>query len=189
MCSIEVSQIIADDIIEPIFKVSIDEHHVTDRHLKLLKSIEATFSGSTVSTPYDICEIIPDVSNFTITLLTKGDFASQHKSVWLVVNQVGSKDSEMLELAKRQHVLPWVGAALELSSSQLECVGRIFCVLPLPVEDRAPFCVHVNGTFAISKNRRSLNWEAQEKQGDEEGLWNKLLVSKHLPSCYVSLIS
>ena len=41
----------------------------------------------------------------------------------------------------------------------------------------------------MSSNRRSLKWEAQERKDDEESSWNKLLVKKCLPSCYVELVS
>ena len=80
-----------------------------------------------------------------------------------------------------------MGTALEVSNTS--CYGgRIFCVLPLPIEDRAPFNVHINGTFAVGSNRRSLKWEAQERKDDKESVWNNLLVKKCLPSCYVHLV-
>ena len=92
-----------------------------------------------------------------------------------------------MQLAEKQHILPWVGTAVNLKDPISN--GRIYCVLPLPVEDQAPFHVHVNGTFAISSKRRSLKWEGQEKKRNEEGTWNKLLVEKCLPPCYFKLIS
>ena len=116
------------------------------------------------------------------------DDSSHSKHEWIVVNQVGSEDTEVMQLAEKHHVLPWVGTALEVNSTSC-CGGRIFCILPLPIEDRAPFSVHINGTFAVSSNRRSLKWEAQERKDDEESSWNKLLVKKCLPSCYVELVS
>ena len=67
--------------------------------------------------------------------------------------------------------------------------GRVFCVLPLPIEDRTPFLVHVNGTFAVSSNRRSLKWEAQERKGEEESTWNKLLIEECISACYFKLIT
>ena len=65
-----------------------------------------------------------------------------------------------MELAQKQHVLPWVGVAIETNTEQIDSNGRIFCVLPLPMEDRAPLSVHINGTFAVSSNRRSRKWES-----------------------------
>ena len=84
-------------------------------------------------------------------------------------------------------MLPWVGAAFELTALPHYESGRIFCFLPLPVENRTPFAVHVHGTFAVSSNRRALKWESQERQ-DDEACWNKLLVSRCLPSCYTALL-
>ena len=93
-----------------------------------------------------------------------------------------------MELAQRQHVLPWVGVAIETNTEQIDSNGRIFCVLPLPMEDRAPLSVHINGTFAVSSNRRSLKWESQERKDDEESKWNGFLVKKCLPTCLAKLV-
>lgn len=62
-------------------------------------------------------------------------------------------------------------------------------MLPLPIEDRVPFAVHVNSTFSLTNNCCSLKWKAQEQKHDEESNWNNLLLEKYLPSCYVELIS
>ena len=186
ICSIEIFQITESNVTVPLFKVSISEADFGSRleqQRQLVSQVESVFSGEL---SLSVGQLISDTSHFHIHIFMNGNFTSEHE--WLVVNQVGSKDDEVMHLAEKQHVLPWVGAAIDLSTY---CsAGRIFCVLPLPVEDRAPMRIHVNGTFAVSSNRRSLQWEAQERKGNEEGMWwNKLLVKKCIPSCYLELVS
>ena len=184
VCSIEICKITESNETLSLFKVNVSER---DYHLRLsqqkqlISRVESTFTGQS---QYSVRDIIKDVSHFNIEKVDSGTVSNYD---WLVVNQVGSDDKDVMQLAEKQHILPWVGTAMNLKD--LISNGRIFCVLPLPVEDQAPFHVHVNGTFAISSNRRSLKWEAQERKGDEEGTWNKLLVEKCLPSCYFKLVS
>ena len=186
ICSIEIFQITESNVTVPLFKVSISEADFGSRleqQRQLVSQVESVFSGEL---SLSVGQLISDTSHFHIHIFMNGNFTSEHE--WLVVNQVGSNNDEVMHLAEKQHVLPWVGAAIDLSTY---CsAGRIFCVLPLPVEDRAPMCIHVNGTFAVSSNRRSLQREAQERKGNEEGMWwNKLLVKKCIPSCYLELVS
>ena len=184
VCSIEICQITESNVTESLFRVSVSQKDYQSRLMQqqqLINKVESTFS---VELPYSMHRV-EDISRFDIEIVVNGSITGEHK--WIVVNQVGSDNGEIMCLAKKQHVLPWVGTAIDLSN--LCSNGHIFCVLPLPVEDRVPLCVHVNGTFAVSSNRRSLQWEAQERKGDEEGIWNKLLVKHCLPSCYLKLVS
>ena len=183
VCSIEICKITESNDTLSLFKVSISQRDYQARlsqQRRLVEQVETTFIGQS---QYSVRKVIKDTSHFNIEKVDDGICSAYE---WLVVNQVGSDSDEVMNLAEKQHILPWVGTAIDLKCSFSN--GRIFCVLPLPVEDQAPFCVHVNGTFVISSNRRSLKWEAQERKGDEEGIWNKLLVEKCLPSCYVKLV-
>ena len=183
VCSIEVIEILDTHKQQTSFKVSISSHDAKQKQQSLAKQVETTFTGAF---PYSIECIIQQSNKFSIELYNNG-VVTEHE--WLVVHRVGSEDKEVLALAQQQHVLPWVGTAVEIGKQcDSSLSGRIFCCIPLPTEDRAPFNVCVNGTFAVSSNRRSLNWESQERQGDSEGLWNKYLVEKCLPQCYCELI-
>ncbi|XP_003382551.1 PREDICTED: sacsin-like [Amphimedon queenslandica] len=185
VCSIEICQITESNTTELLFKVSLSERDCQSRkspEKSLIKKVESTFKGQS---QYSSREVIKDISRFKIEIVDNYN-VTEHE--WLVVNQVGSPDVEVMQLAEKQHVLPWVGTAISLNDNNLHSVGRIFCALPLPIEDQSPFFVHVNGTFAICNNRRSLKWEAQERKGDEESTWNKLLVEKCLFSCYFELV-
>ena len=185
VCSIEVIEISVHNTFKSVFKVSVDTdtyiQHITQQQ-QLLSDVQSTFIIDSLSSVH---KVIKSTDHFNIEV---HDDSSQSKHEWIVVNQVGSEDTEVMQLAEKQHVLPWVGTAFEVSTTPCNG-GRIFCVLPLPIEDRAPFSVHINGSFAVSSNRRSLKWEAQERKDDEECTWNKLLVNKCLPSCYVEIVS
>ena len=182
VCSIEICKITESNETMSLFKVSVRDYHSRlSQQKQVISRVESTFTGQS---QYSVRDIIKDVSRFNIEIVDGGNVSNYN---WLVVNQIGSNVNDVMQLAEKQHILPWVGTAINLDDPFSN--GRIFCVLPLPVEDQAPFHVHVNGTFAISSNRRSLKWEAQERKGDEEGTWNKLLVEKCLPSCYFKLVS
>ncbi len=107
-------------------------------------------------------------------------------SRWLVANTVGSADTIIQEAASKQHTLPWVGAVLELGGKPVR--GRIFCFLPMPVETSSGLPVHVNGTFGLNDERRSIKWPGSERRNDATANWNKILVTKLLPPCYIMLL-
>ena len=172
VCSIEVIEISVHNTLKSVFKVSVDTdtyiQHITQQQ-QLLSDVQST---STIDSLSSVHKVIKSSDHFNIEV---HDDSSHSKHEWIVVNQVGSEDTEVMQLAGKQHVLPWVGTAFEVSTTP--CYGgRIFCVLPLPIEDRAPFSVHINGSFAVSSNRRSLKWEAHERKNDKESTWNKLLI-------------
>ena len=106
-------------------------------------------------------------------------------SHWLVANQVGSSSPTVRAAAVKQKVFPWVGTAVELDRPGN---GRIFCFLPMPIETASNLPVHVNGTFGLNDDRRSLKWPGVERRNDPMADWNKMLVTEVIPSCYVNLL-
>ena len=109
---------------------------------------------------------------------------SQYK--WFVVEQVGSEDHEVLGVANQLHLLPWVGVAFKKDAASFG--GRVFCCLPMPDEISSPLPVHVNGTFGLSDDRRTLKWKTKERQNDTVSQWNEMIINRLLPSCYAHLI-
>ena len=185
VCSIEVVEISQLGNFEQVFKVCISSRDSTKRQSEqqlLVRRVESTFTGES---PYAVRQVIQETAHFHIEMID-GSIKSEYE--WVVVHRIGSDNPKVLALAEKQHVLPWVGTAFEVSDTDAHSKGRIFCFLPLPTEDKTPFGIHVNGTFAVSNNRRSLKWEAQERQDDQEGTWNKLLVQYCVPHCYAQLI-
>ena len=76
-----------------------------------------------------------------------------------------------------------------LWNSQSHENGRVFCFLPLPSDASSHLPVHLNGTFGLSNNRRTLKWPGTEAQNDPAAQWNKLLVRHLIPVCYEKLLS
>ena len=185
VCSIEVVEISESRKSKQVFKVCISSRDSTKRQSEqqlLVEHVESTFTGES---PYAVKQVIQQTAHFNIEMI---DGTVKRRYEWVVVHRIGSDNPKVLALAEKQHVLPWVGTAFEVSNTDPHSKGRIFCFLPLPTEDKTPFAIHVNGTFAVSSNRRSLKWEAQERQDDQEATWNKLLVQYCVPHCYDQLI-
>ena len=166
-----------------LHSVSISGCHSEQR--SFLDRIHSIFVGDY---PYSVPAVVSVENSLDVVVKDGSIGESQHH--WLVVQQVGSTDPEVLEEAARQHVFPWVGTAIEVmvSSNPPNRAGRLFCFLPMPREATAPIPVHVNGTFALSDDRRSIKWPAEEMKNDSQAKWNKLLVEHCLPSCYVKLV-
>ena len=95
-------------------------------------------------------------------------------------------------------LLPLVGATMELKYTAEEgnpehkLGGQVFCFLPLAVEQKSStgLPVHVNGYFAVGQNRRHLRWPStgQSISSDRSLQWNRCLLSRLVPQCYVNLI-
>ena len=112
---------------------------------------------------------------------------------WLVVSQVGSDLPPVWKEAGELKVLPWAGCALEIiegaaGNHRHVCNGRISCFLPMPKETYSPLPVHVNGTFGLNDDRRTLKWPSGERRHDPAAEWNMTIVKQLLPPCYVNLI-
>jgi sacsin len=142
---------------------------------------------------YNISPCISNVSKFTINIkdnMSKQPMESQ--TTWLVANQVGSSKRDILDAARQQCCFPWVGVAMELddtsSTRKASGPGRVFCFLPMPTETTSKLPVHVNGTFGLNDDRRTIKWPGGERQNDPTARWNQMLVSECLPSCYNMLL-
>nr|XP_022332264.1 sacsin-like isoform X2 [Crassostrea virginica] len=64
--------------------------------------------------------------------------------------------------------------------------SHIFCYLPLPVN--FPLPLHINGSFAVSSNRRQLSSKTSDDKNDIENDWNEALLSDALVNAYINLI-
>ena len=111
--------------------------------------------------------------------------AQTSTSKWLVSNHFDSSDVKVRDDAKELMLLPRVGTALDLKNPG---DGRIFCFLPMPIETASNLPVHVNGTFCVSDDRRSLIWPGDDRKNDDRANWNATLIERVIPSCYVTLL-
>ena len=136
-----------------LFRVEIAEKEQTYRDRKHFMD---QLKSAHESQSYSISQHINVVTNFHVAVTDGGHTTRSH---WLVANQVGSPSSKVHTAAVKQHVFPWVGVALELKDGAAPTPtssGRIFCFLPMPAEASSPLPVHVNGTFGLNDDRRTL---------------------------------
>ena len=134
---------------------------------------------------YNFSSVIEFTAKFDISVYDRAVGNKPITSHWVVANQVGSANAAVREASVKQKVFPWVGTAVELDSPG---DGRIFCFLPMPIETASNLPVHVNGTFGLNDDRRSLKWPGPERRNDTMANWNAMLIKDVLPSCYVKLL-
>ena len=174
----------------PSFQVAIQEKDaIAHKRNDFMVNLQAA-SAQARPPPYCITSSIDLVTDFHVEV-TDHSCHTTTVSHWLVANQVGSQNQSVLDSAAKQHVFPWVGVALELnhgSTSPTSPGGRIFCFLPMPTEASSSLPVHVNGTFGLNDDRRTLKWPGTERKNDPAADWNKTLVSVLLPPCYARLL-
>ncbi|KAJ8303970.1 hypothetical protein KUTeg_017553, partial [Tegillarca granosa] len=64
--------------------------------------------------------------------------------------------------------------------------SHFFCYLPLPVE--SPLPVHLNGSFAVTANRRQLSCKTIDDKESLESKWNEALISDAVCNAYIKLL-
>ncbi|XP_072541474.1 sacsin [Salminus brasiliensis] len=110
---------------------------------------------------------------------------------WFIYSCFGTKDSLRMFQRELQHCkfsLPVGGVAVPLQreaenvwSPDESCrVGQAFCFLPLPIETGLP--VHINGSFAVTSNRKAL-WQSGTK-----GEWNKALLQDATATAHITTL-
>ena len=161
---------------------------IADPFVADVKQKRATLLGELkschASNGYNFSSVLKFTAKFDVSVYNAN---TRHTSIshWLVANQVGSSSPTVRAAAVKQKVFPWVGTAVELDNPGN---GRIFCFLPMPIETASNLPVHVNGTFGLNDDRRSLKWPGVERRNDPMADWNKMLVTEVIPSCYVDLL-
>ena len=179
---IEVFTINTSNTVSKIFSVQMDKSTEVKRRkqkIKFLKDVKKYHSDPSAPLPrlhYETTVTVHDVQAGT-----------QSVYQWVVMHWVGSRDRDVLDASCKVSSLPWIGFAVPLT---LQCPSRLFCFLPLPnskeVNPPLPVCVH--GTFGLNKDRRHLKWITSDMKNDDGALWNDLLLSKMLPSCYADCL-
>ena len=161
---------------------------VVDSFIRELKNQRAAFLGKLTSLhaskKYNFSTVIKFSAKFDVFVFDSNT-QSRSTSHWLVANRIDSTDAAVRAASVKQKVFPWVGTSMELDNPGN---GRIFCFLPMPIETTSNLPVHVNGTFGLNDDRRSLKWPGVERKNDPTAFWNELLVQKVIPSCYSDLL-
>ena len=64
--------------------------------------------------------------------------------------------------------------------------GHIFCYLPLPVQCKLN--VHLNGSFAVTSNRRGLQTNTEDDKYSYDTQWNDALLSDAVANAFINLL-
>lgn len=136
-------------------------------------------------------EVIDSCKVKIITLTIKqGECAEVQR--WLLYNCIGTNQALEMALQKTKQAkfsLPIGGVAVPLQIIQTNgekvsypkgLAGQAFCSLPLPIHTGLP--INVNGTFAVTSNRKGL-WESGVKQE-----WNNALLQDPVVAAYITAL-
>uniref|UniRef100_A0A8C2FWE3 HEPN domain-containing protein n=1 Tax=Cyprinus carpio TaxID=7962 RepID=A0A8C2FWE3_CYPCA len=152
-----------------------------------LQEIKSTFRNSDITS-----HNITDVNRAQIVKIVQEHSERSLTQYWFLYSCFGMhKSLQMFQGRKEQeHVFsfPIGGIAVPLQRDAKtkawtpyeSLIGQAFCFLPLSIETGLP--VHVNGTFAVTSNRKSL-WETGEKSE-----WNKALLKDTITSAYITTL-
>ncbi|XP_075964763.1 sacsin-like [Anarhichas minor] len=138
------------------------------------------------------CEEVIDCGTVNIVQITSQQSGVTEVQPWLLYNCFGTHRSLQMALKENKQArfsLPIGGVAVplqmdpetgKLASLQTDLVGQAFCFLPLSIRTGLP--VNVNGTFAVTSNRKGL-WESGVKHD-----WNKALLQDPVVTAYVTAL-
>lgn len=138
------------------------------------------------------CKEVIDCCTVSIVQITSQQSGVTEVQSWLLYNCFGTYQSlnmALQENKKAKFSLPIGGIAVPLqndpktgkfASLQTNLVGQAFCFLPLSIHTGLP--VNVNGTFAVTSNRKGL-WESGVKHD-----WNQALLQDPVVTAYVTAL-
>ncbi|CAN9497847.1 unnamed protein product [Ophioblennius macclurei] len=138
------------------------------------------------------CQEVIDCCSIKLVQIATQKSSKPEVQSWLLYNCFGTQQALKMALQKYNQAkfsLPIGGVAIplqrnaetgRLSPLQTELTGQAFCFLPLPIQTGLP--VNVNGTFAVTSNRKSL-WDSGVKSE-----WNKALLQDPVVSAYVTAL-
>ena len=180
---VEVFTIGVDGSVTKVFSVEADQNSKNSR-----RNVKDRFLSDVKNYCPD-SYALPSPLQYEVTIIMcDGEQSTKQCCQWIVINWVGSKSQEVMEISKRVHSLPWLGLAVPCT---LQKSSRLFCFLPMPdseeVNPPLPVCVH--GTFGLTKDRRHLKWKTSDMQNDDGASWNDLLLSEMLPFCYAQFLN
>ncbi|KAL1268263.1 hypothetical protein QQF64_033626 [Cirrhinus molitorella] len=161
--------------------------------LKIYREIMTSFAVSNDKPHMHIaCSNIMDVNKAHIVKIVQEHSERSVTQYWLLYSCFGTQDSLQMfqKRTDQEHVfsVPIGGVAVPLHreaktnawSPNESLIGQAFCFLPLSIETGLP--VHVNGTFAVTSNRKGL-WEKGVKSE-----WNKALLKDAVTSAYITTL-
>ncbi|KAK2906175.1 hypothetical protein Q8A73_010118 [Channa argus] len=138
------------------------------------------------------CKEVIDCCTINTVQITSQQSGVTEVQSWLLYNCFGTHQSlnmALEEIKQAKFSLPIGGVAVplqfnsetgKLSSLQSDLVGEAFCFLPLSIHTGLP--VNVNGTFALTNNRKGL-WESGVKHE-----WNTALLQDPVVTAYITVL-
>ena len=119
---------------------------------------------------------------------------------WLIVSSMGN--GQALQFSKNDpSLLPSAGVAVQLKPNEsgnfipvpvVKDVegsyhnGTIFCYLPLPIH--SGLTIHINGSFAVTSNRRHLQKKLEDDKTCYGVKWNSVLLQDSVVSAFLKLL-
>jgi hypothetical protein len=135
-------------------------------------------------------ETIEELSKPHITFATtrvEGTNVTQLSTPWMIVQQFSANNSKLLGLMQKCTAIPVVGIAMQLCPEASRMNGAVYCFLPVgTMQTELP--VHVNASFQVAKNRRSLWLKSSTELTGKHGQWiewNEELLLTSLPDLWV----
>ncbi|XP_068184908.1 sacsin [Antennarius striatus] len=138
------------------------------------------------------CKEVIDYSTIKLVKLTSQQSGLTEIQPWLLYNCFGTNQSLKMVLQenkKAKFSLPIGGIAVplqidpqtgKLTVVETDLNGHVFCFLPLSIQTGLP--VNLNGTFAVTSNRKGL-WENGVKRD-----WNEALLQDPVVTAYVTVL-
>lgn len=138
------------------------------------------------------CNKVIDSCTVSVVQMTTEQHGVTEVQSWLLYSCFGTNQSLKKALGENKQTtfsLPIGGVAVPLESKAENCklatfesdlVGQAFCFLPLSIQTGLP--VNVNGTFAVTSNRKGL-WETGLKYD-----WNKALLQDPVLTAYITAL-
>ncbi|XP_059198134.1 sacsin-like [Centropristis striata] len=179
-----------DDQIETVFTVSkttVNTNRIPDETVSKQHQAEKSLMKLDKK-----CKEVIDSCTVNIVQITSQQSGVTEVQSWLLYNCFGTHQSLQMALQENKQAkfsLPVGGIAVplqkhpdtgKLASLQTDLVGQAFCFLPLSIHTGLP--VNVNGTFAVTSNRKGL-WESGVKHD-----WNKALLQDPVVKAYITAL-
>ncbi|KAM8856675.1 sacsin [Spinachia spinachia] len=181
-----------DDEIETVLTVSkttVSKTHISDEDVFQLEQRKAEELLKKLDGK---CQKIIDCSKVNLVQITSQQSGVTEVQLWLLYSCFGTHQSLKMAVEGNKQArfsLPIGGIAVplqhdpdtgKLAPLQTDLVGQAFCFLPLSVHTGLP--INVNGTFAVTSNRKGL-WESGLKHN-----WNKALLQDPVVTAYVTAL-
>ncbi len=124
---------------------------------------------------------------------TEGTFVTRWNVSWGMGQRASLNMARSNNVIKTKNLTPLASAAVLLASNGPSYVlskpkqeGRVYCYLPLPIISGLP--VHINASFAVTEDRKSLCFKTGDDKENSKADWNDSLLSDAVVGVYLSLL-